>query len=68
MSATTAHHNSVSQSIGSATALPATSGLGLILLNHVHPVIVGGLFVVSLVSFIIMIGNISRFIINYRRK
>jgi hypothetical protein len=57
-----------SQVLGAATALPATSGAGILLLNHANPVIVAGLFVVSIVSFIILIGNISRFIINNKRS
>ena len=56
------------QVLSAATALPTTAGAGILLINHANPVIVAGLFMVSAVSFIVLIGTISRFIINSRRN
>ncbi|HVZ58817.1 MAG TPA: hypothetical protein VG935_03645 [Patescibacteria group bacterium] len=54
--------------LGAANILPATTGAGLLLLNNTSPVIVAGLFLVSLVSLVVLVGTISRFIINSLRK
>lgn len=53
--------------LGAATALPATSGAGLLLIGHADPIIVSGLFVVSVASFIVLLASISRYLINTKR-
>lgn len=50
-----------------ATALPATGSLGLLLSNSAHPAIVWGLFVISFLSFVVLIASVSRFAINWYR-
>ena len=54
--------------LGAATALPATSGVGLLLLNNTHPAIVLGLLIVSTGSLIVLLESITRFIINTLRS
>lgn len=53
--------------LGSATALPATSGAGLLLMSHVDPLIIGGLFAISFASLIVLIGSTSRYLVNAKR-
>ena len=51
-----------------ATSLPATGALSLLLSNNAHPAIVWGLFIVSFLSFVVLVASVSRFFINYRRS
>lgn len=52
--------------LGAASVLPATSAAGLILTNNAHPLVVAGLLVVSALSFIVLLGSITRFLFNKR--
>lgn len=54
--------------LGAASVLPATSGIGLLLLSNANPYIVFGLFLISTVSLVVLVGSISRFIINSIRQ
>lgn len=47
-----------------AALLPATSSLGLVLINHANPTVVIGLMIVNIVSFVTLLAQISRFAIN----
>lgn len=54
--------------LGAATVLPATSGIGLLLANNANPVIVEGLLIISSISLLVLIGSISRYIVNRIRN
>jgi hypothetical protein len=53
--------------LGAATALPATSTLGLVMANHANPMIVAGVFAVSVLSFSIACTYMIRFALNSRK-
>jgi hypothetical protein len=51
-----------------ATTLPATSALGIALVDKLHPVMVVAFFAINLLMFVILISHISRFFVNNRAK
>lgn len=53
--------------LGAATVLPATSALGLLLRDNIHPVILVGLFVISLTCLIMVLTQSCRYLINLKR-
>lgn len=54
--------------LGAATALPATSAMSLVLANNAHPAIVAGLLVINTAGLLVLVGLISRFLINRKRQ
>ncbi|HMS22677.1 MAG TPA: hypothetical protein PKA38_02825 [Candidatus Levybacteria bacterium] len=54
--------------LGAATSLPATTAGGILLANNADPILVGALFTVSFVSLIVLMGSITRFLINSNRQ
>jgi len=53
--------------LAAATSLPATSAIGLVLANHANPAIVAGIFAVSAISFVVVVGYLVRYAINSRK-
>ncbi len=53
--------------LSAATSLPATSAIGLVLTNHANPIIVAGVFAISMVSFTIVVGYLVRYSLNSRK-
>ncbi len=54
--------------LGAATSLPMTSGIALSVSTTTDPMIVMGLLVISSISLIVLIGSISRYMINNSRN
>lgn len=54
--------------LGAATSLPMTSAAGVFLADRAHPVIVMGLLITITISLIVLMGSITRFVINTRRE
>ncbi len=53
--------------LGAATALPATSALGILLSHNNHPALLTGYFIVSAICLVILLAQISRYLINMIR-
>lgn len=50
--------------LGVTTVLPSTAATGMLLLGKGQPAIIIGLFSVSLISFFLLIAQISRYLKN----
>jgi len=50
--------------LGAATVLPATAAGGMMLFDQGSPLVIAGLFAISLVSLGLLLGHISRYFIN----
>ena len=54
--------------LGAATFLPATSAMGLLFIGRINIIVIYGLFLVSILSFIINVAMIFRYIQNRKRE
>lgn len=50
--------------LSAASVLPATSGIGLFLTNNAHPFAVIGLFMISIISILVSVSAMFRYIRN----